>query len=232
MNSLFCLFTLSAVVGLLCSPAPSHAQDEPESVPRAFQGQDDSVYPEFPAPAADAPTARLRMVFDLVSGAQELSVQPLQPFEVYVVAHDVQIAVRGWEAALVIDPRIRVLERDIPAEVNMGKGNEVFAALKPSDCLSGNPVVLARLQLMAMEEGLTDLVLGLAPYSRPSTPTVPTDMEGPMPVYLTCIPEVDIRPFDFCHTCAVVNPVSVRPERDEKAQDPVRELLKPQRSRG
>lgn len=231
MGSLISLLTLSTIFSLLAvAPTSAPAQDEP--APRAFQGQDDTVYPEFPAPVADAPPARLRMVFDLVSGVQELSVQPLEPFEVFVVAHDVQIAVRGWEATLVIDPRIRVLERDIPAEVNMGKGNEVFAALKPSDCLSGNPVVLARLQLMVMEEGLDDLVLGLGPYSRPSTPTAPTDLEGPMPVYLTCIPEVDIRPFDFCRTCAVVNPVSVRPERDETAQDPVRELLKPQRARG
>lgn len=232
MNSLFSRFTLSTLVTLLCFPATTHAQDDTEPVPRAFQGQDDNVYPEFPAPAADAPPARLRMVFDLVSGVQELSVQPLQPFEVYVVAHDVQIAVRGWEATLVIDPRIRVLERDIPAELDLGKGNEVFCVLKPRDCLSGNPIVLARLKLMVMEEGLTDLVLGLGPYSRPSAPTVPSEIEGPMPVYLTCIPEVDIRPFDFCRTCAVVNPVSVRPERDATPKDPVHELLKPRRARG
>ena len=222
------LLGLAALV--LFFSSDSIAQDD--SPPRAFQGQDDSVYPVFPAPAPDAPTARLRMVFDLVSGAQELSVEPLQPFDVYVVAHDVQIAVRGWEATLVIDPRLQVIERDVPAEFDMGQGNEVSAALKPRDCLSGNPVVLARLRLMLLEDGHTDLVLGLAPVARPSEPTVASDLEGPTPMYLTCVPETDLRPFDYCRSCAVVNPVGVRPERDESPKDRLREVLAPVRGRG
>lgn len=222
------------VIVLLLGTVATHAaaQEAPEDRKRAFQGQDDNVFPEFPDPAPDAPTARLRMVFDLVSGAQELSVEPLQPFEVLVVAYDAQIPIRAWEATLVIDPRLRVLERDIPANVNVGQGDEVSAAVKPRDCFTDNPAVLARLKLMVMEEGLTDLVLGLGPVARPSIPTVPTDLEGPTPVYLTCIPELDMRPFDYCKTCAVVNPVSVRPEVDAKPDDPLRGILAPVRGRG
>lgn len=228
----FC-FSVCALGAVLLAPRVAAQTDSLEiEYPPAFQGQLDNVFPEFPDPAPDAPTARLRLVFDLVSGAQELAVEAKQPFDVYIVAHDVQIAVLAWEASLIIDPRLHVLEREIVSALEIGQRNEVIATLKPRDCLSGTPIILGRLKLMFLEEGLTDLTLGLGPIARPSIPTVPTDIEGPMPVYQTCRPGGDLRPFDFCRTCVVVNPRNVRPELDQTRPQPLRDLLEPIRGRG
>jgi hypothetical protein len=228
-----CTFALSLAACALASTFAIAAEPDSSEVeyPPAFQGQPENEYREYPDPEPGAPEARLRVVFDLVSGSQELAVEPGQPFDVYVVAHDVQIALRAWEATLVIDPRLSVLERKIPAEINVGQGNEVIAALKPRDCLSGTPIVLASLKLVILDEGLTDLVIGLGPIASPSIPSVPTEIEGPMPVYLTCRPGADLRPFDFCKICAVVNPRNVRPERDVPRPEPLRDLLEPIRGR-
>ena len=206
--------------------APSRAEDPP----RAFQGQDDTVYPEFADAPADAPTARLRIVFDLVSRSQEIAAEPNVPFDAYVLAHDVQIALRGWEAKLLIDERLTVLSKQLLADVNVGQGDEVFAALKPRNCESGETIVLAELKLM-LTEPATDLTLGLAPTDRPSQPTVASDVEGPTPVYLVCRPETDVRPFDYCSTCAVVNPRRLAPERDATTKPAATDLFKLDRGR-
>lgn len=206
--------------------APAWAEDPP----RAFQGQDDTVFPEFPDAPADAPTARLRIVFDTVSRAQEIAAQPNVPFDAYVVAHDVQIALRGWEATLLIDERLTVISQELTADVNVGQSPEIFAALKPKNCKSGETIVLAHLRLL-LREPATDVTLGLAPTSRPSAVTVETDLEGPTPVYLVCRPEADVRPFDHCTTCAVVNPEQVHPERDETTKPTAADLFELNRGR-
>lgn len=201
-----------------------------EDPPRAFQGLDDSVFPEYPDAPPDAPTARLRIVFDPVSRSQEIAAEPKVPFEAYVVAYDVQIALRGWEAKLLLDERLTVLETDILADVNVGQGREVYAALKPQNCETGEEIVVARMRLM-LTEPATDVTLGLAPTGRPSEPTVASDVEGPTPVYLVCRPEPDVRPFDSCEVCAVVNPRQVRPEPDVESKPSAADLFGIERGR-
>lgn len=208
-------------------PAAGAAGDEPE---HATDIDDATVYPEFPDAPADAPMARLRLVFDLVSGDQVLRAEPNHPFEVYVVAHDVQVALRAWEARLVLDPRLLLLNKDIDAELDLGKGPEVRAALKPRDCKSGTPLVLGHFTLMYTEVGAEDMVLGLAPADPASRPTGAAEGDPPTPVYLVCRPGKDLRPFDACEVCAVVNPATVEPERDAPAS-PLDAVLRPVKGR-
>jgi len=212
---------------LLVLLAPVARAEDP---PRAFQGQDDTIYPEFPDADPDAPIARLRIVFDQVSQTQEIAAEPNVPFEAYVLAHDVQIALAGWETKLLIDERLTVLNRELVAEINVGKGNEVYAAVKPKDCKSGKTILLAKLTLM-LTEPATDVTLGLAPASKPTATTAKSPFDGPTPVYLVCRKEPDVRPFDYCTTCAVVNPRSVEPERDADAKPSATDLFKLDRGR-
>jgi len=204
-------------VSLEASPNEAGIEDPP----RALDVDDDTVYPEFPDAPPDAPEARLRVYFDLASREQMLSVPVNQPFEFYVVAHDVQIALRGWEARVIVDSRIKVLEREVEG-LNVGKGDEFLVGLKPKNCKSGETFVLARYRCLLTEEGLQDLVIGLSPTGRSS-------FDPPRTGYLVCRPGADLRAFDHCDTCAVVNPVNVRPPSDE--DDPLQELLKPLRGR-
>lgn len=214
---------LSAIVG---SATSVRAEDPP----RAFQGIDNTVFPEYPDAPPDAPTARLRIVFDPVSRSQEIAVEPNVPFEAYIVAYDVQIALRGWEAKLLIDERLTVLETEILADVNVGQGPEVYAALKPQNCESGEEIVVGRMRLM-LTEPATDLTLGLAPTSKPSATTAPSEFDGPTPVYLVCRPEADVRPFASCEICAVVNPRQVEPEPDVETKPSAADLFGIERSR-
>ena len=214
---------LSLVVAfaLIVVAAAARAEDPP---PRAFQGQDNTIFPEYPDAPPDAPTARLRMVVDVVSRDQEIAVEPNEPFDVYIVAYDVQIALRGWEARLVIDDRLTVLETEILADVNVGQGKEIYAAVKPQNCEAGDEIVVGRMKLM-LAEPATDVVLGLAPTNRPSEPTVETDVEGPTPVYLVCRPEADVRPFEYCEVCVVVNPRQIEPEPNVDAKPSATDLF-------
>jgi hypothetical protein len=220
--------TILTFVLLLWAVVPATAQDrsDEEDPPRAFQGLDTSEFPEYPDAPPGAPDARLRIVFDLVSRGQEIAAEPNQPFDVYLIAHDVQVALRGWEARVQIDERLTVVESQILADVNVGQWPEVYAAVKPEDCQSGETIVLAQMKMM-LTEPATDVVLGLAPTSRPSAPTVETDLEPPTPVYLVCRPGKDVRPFDYCETCAVVNPREVEPERDEDSRPDAESLFDP-----
>jgi len=145
---------------------------------------------------------------------------------VYVIAHDVQVALRGWEARLQIDERLTVVESQLLAEVNVGQWPDVYAAVKPADCQAGATIVLAQMKMM-LTESATDVVLGLAPASRSSAPTVETELEPPTPVYLVCRPGKDIRPFDYCETCAVVNPLEIEAERDDDAASDASSLFDP-----
>lgn len=216
---------LIAVIASLCAPV-ARAQE----VPRATEVQDDSVYPEFADSAEDAPTARLRLVLDLVSGATAMPVAANVPFEVHVVAHDVQVALRGWEARLVHDPRLVFLDKKLDADIDIGKGTEVRAAYKPRNCKTGTPIVLGTFRFMLTEEGAQDLVLGLAPADPASVPSVETEVDLPAPIYLVCRPGADLRPFDACETCVVINPAQIAPESDAPPS-PLDSILAPVKGR-
>ncbi len=215
-----------ALILLLALPATAQETGADEDPPRAFQGQESTRFPDYPDAPPGAPDARLRIVFDLVSRDQEIAAEPNEPFDVYVIAHDVQVALRGWEARLQIDERLTVVESQLLAEVNVGQWPDVYAAVKPADCQAGATIVLAQMKMM-LTESATDVVLGLAPASRPSAPTVETELEPPTPVYLVCRPGKDIRPFDYCETCAVVNPLEIEAERDDDAASDASSLFDP-----
>jgi hypothetical protein len=218
------LLAESLALVLALAPLPTGAtepdQDEQEP-PRALDVDDDTVFPEFPDAPPDAPEARLRIYFDLASREQMLAPDVHEPFVFHVVAHDVQIALRGWEARVVVDPRIKVLERDVEG-LNVGRGDEFLVGLKPKNCKSGETMILATYRCMLAEEGLQDLVIGLAPTQRSS-------FDPPRAGYLVCRPGADLRTFDHCDTCAVVNPVQVRPSAED--QGPLQDLLEPLRGR-
>ncbi len=184
----------------------SQEGDHEPAYPPALEVRDDTIYPEFPDSPPDAPTPRLRIVFDLVSGATERHVEPEEPFEFFVVAHDVQVALRAWEAKIVLDPRILVVERVFDG-MNVGRDDEIVTALKPQDCKWGTPITLVRFKAILPPGESNDLVLGLAPIDKSS-------FDPPSPGYLVCRPEPDLRAFDACDTCAVINPQHVRPPSD------------------
>lgn len=216
------LFLLASTLGTAAAVTePDPAEGEDGEYPEALEVRDDTVYPEFPDAPADAPEARLRVVFDLVSMSTEIHAEARTPFDFYVVAHDVQVALRAWEAHVVVDPRLLVIEREFDG-LNVGRDNEIITALKPRNCKVGTPITLARFRAMVPEEGLTDLVIGLGPIGRSS-------FDPPTPGYLICRPGSDLRTFAACDTCAVVNPASVRPETDEES--PLSDILQPIRGR-
>ena len=64
-----------------------------------------------------------------MSYSTEMYVEPQQPFDFYVVAHDVQVALMAWEARIVVDPRLLVIERDFEG-LNVGREDEIITALK------------------------------------------------------------------------------------------------------
>ena len=206
---------------ILASGVP--AQESKDEGPQ-LDIKDPTVYPEFPDAPEDAPTARLRVVFDQVSRSTALSVEPHVPFDFWILAHDVQIALRAWEGRLVTDPRLIILERDVEG-LNLGRGDEMRSAFKPVECKSGPSIVLARFRAMVTEPGLTDLVIGLGPVQTRAS------LDPPVACYLICRPGKDLRPFDTCETCAVVNPVAVQPEVDAQDESPLRDILAPVRGR-
>lgn len=190
-----------------------------EGFPEALEVFDNSEYPEYKDSPPDAPTARLRIVFDPISEETAKHVKAREPFEFFIVAYDVQVALRAWEAALVVDPRILIIDRQLDG-LNVGKGAEIATALIPKNCKSGSPLTLARYKAMLPKEGMNDLVLGLAPLKKSS-------FDPPSPGYLICRPGADLRVFDACDTCAVINPVSVKvPKESTTPLDAVLEPVK------
>jgi hypothetical protein len=216
-----CVLTVFGMSHPLSAQEPEAADSTQQEYPEALEVDDNSVYPEYPDAAPDAPTARLRLVFDPISGETAKHVRPLEPFEFFIVAHDVQVALRGWEARVVLDPRLLLLEKEFGG-LNVGQGTEIVTALKPNECKSGTPITLARFKAMLREDGLNDLVLGLAPVTKSS-------FDPPSPGYLVCRPESVLRAFDACDTCAVVNPMRVKPESDSTS--PIDAILEPIRGR-
>lgn len=184
---------------------PGLAQEAEPDPPRAYDFDTSHEYPEFPPQPADLPRERMEIVFDLVGRSRTLAVEPRIPFEFYVLAHHSRVAVRGWEASVEVDPRITVLEREVAGLDVMPAPDDYMIGIKPADCLFGDTIVLVKYTAILMEDGLTDLTLGLAPISRSS-------FEPPSPGYLVCTPDHDLRDYDSCGLCAVVNPVRLKPE--------------------
>jgi len=214
------LLSVGLVLALTVGSGPARAQ-EAEDPPRAFDFDDSHEYPEFPEPPADLPRERMEIVFDLVSRSRTLAVEPHVPFEFLVVAHHSRVAVRGWEASVQIDPRITVVGREVQGLDVMPAPDDYMIGIKPADCLYGDTIVLVKYTAMVVEPGLTDLTLGLAPISRSS-------FEPPSPGYLVCTPDHDLRDYEWCELCAVVNPVQKRPEGEERPSflDPVKGKLR------
>jgi hypothetical protein len=199
------------------------AGDPPEKTyPRASDIEDPAAYPEFDDAPEGAPTASLSIVFDPISEERAKHVASGETFDFYVVAHDVQVALRAWEARIVVDPRIVVTDRQLDG-LNLGKGNEIITALKPKNCKEGTPITLAHFRAMLRDPDASDAVLGLAPISKSS-------FDPPSPGYLICRPGSDLRVFDACDTCAVVNPVKVTPPAADRPEQ-LDSLLKPIRGR-
>jgi hypothetical protein len=216
-----CVLFVFGMPHTLSAQEAESADSLQQEYPEALEVDDNTVFPEYPDASPDAPTARLRIVFDPISGEKAKHIRPLEPFEFFIVAHDVQVALRGWEAKLILDPRLLLLEREFDG-LNVGQGTEIVTALTPKECKSGTPVTLARFKAMLREDGLNDLVLGLAPVTKSS-------FDPPSPGYLVCRPGSDLRAFDACDTCAVVNPLKVKPESDSTS--PLDAILEPIRGR-
>lgn len=201
---------LLTLLVLLAGPAVAQdsSGDEPEP---AFQGTE-IVWPEFGDAPDDAPTARIGFVFDPVQRTREASITVGEPVEVLLVAWGVQVALHAWEANVRIDPRLTVIERDLEADLHLDlQDGDLLAMLEPENCNPSREIVLARYQLLLMEEGAEDLVLGLGPIAKPTELTVETDAPRPSPAYQVCRKDKDIRPFLYDEVSAVLNPVNVHP---------------------
>lgn len=202
-------FSLSLITVLLfgcLAPSVARGQDEP-----AFEGQQ-VIWPEFEDPAPGAPEARIGFAFDLVSRSREAAISVGEPLEVLLVAWDIQVALHAWEARLLFDERLTVVSTEYISDLHMEKDGDIRAMLKPERCNPSPEIVLARFEVLLLEEGATDLVLGIGPASIPSQVTDPTDAPVPCPVYQICRPGQGVRPFLFSEVSAVLNPAEVHPD--------------------
>lgn len=201
----------SAMLLLVFGVGVVAAQEPPaEERPEILDIDDGTEYPEVPAPAEDLPPARMEICFDLVSRARTLGVEANEPFTIYVLAHNSRWGVRGWEAKLKFDARIKILDAEFEG-INAGQGADWFVGIVPAKCFLGSTAILARFEAVVVDPDATDLVLALAPTDRSS-------FDPPSPGYLVCKPTNELFPYVACDTCAVVNPLKVQPDADE---DPV-----------
>ena len=179
-------------------------------------------WPDYPDPPEDAPDPSVAVYFDLASRSTELHAEPREVFDIYVVAHDVPIALRAWELMVDIDPRISIVSTESKGH-NFGQDNNWHVGLKPPGCLSGETIVLIHHKAVILEEGLEDLIIQLGPVFKSS-------FDPRAPGFLICRPEIDMRPFaSWCDTCAVVNPLEIRVTTEEDQTPP--SVLEPARER-
>jgi hypothetical protein len=155
-----------------------------------------------PAPA-QGPPPTLDIVFDTVSDERAISAELNVPFEFSVVARHAQGGIAGWEAHVIVDKRLAVLERKVPG-LNMAPGEDNWQVGLGENCQEGDEVVLARYKAIMWVEGATDMVLGLSAIPRSS-------FNPASPGYLTCLRQGDIRTMSAADTLAVVNPLRVKP---------------------
>ena len=211
---------VAGAVGLV-APRTPHAQapaasDEP---PEVLDIDDPTIYPEVAGPAEDRPPAEMFFCFDLVQRQREIAVEPNTPFDIYLLATNSRWGVRGWEAKLVIDPRIKILEADYEG-VNVGQENNWFVGILPRKCKLGDTAQLARFSAMVIDPDARDLVLGIAPTDRSS-------YDPPAPGYLVCKPTSQLLTYAASDTSAVVNPVAI----DLQGEDTPRGLFEPARGK-
>jgi len=210
---------------LICSLALSVAAvagalaQEPTQPPKRPAIYDTYDFPQYPDPDPYGPPATMAIYFDLVRRTRSCHVEPNTPFQFFVVAHDSQVAVRGWEAKIVIDPRIKIISKKFTG-FNVGQGDNWFVGLRPEECLAGQTVVLVEFTAMVVEDSLSDLVLGLGPTDRSS-------FNPPSPGYLLCRPDDQLLTYAACDTCAVVNPVHIQLHDKSMIQD----ILEPAKGR-
>lgn len=171
-----------------------------------------------PAPAPAQPPAdegpSLHVYFDRTQRTREQAAEVGQPVAFTVVARGAHEGVRGFEFSLELDPRLRLVDRE-HAGINVAQGDGFLVGIPPEECLRGPELELLRGQLVLVEEGATDLVIGLSAYGQSS-------FDPPSPGYLFCA-EDELRAFSWPDTAAVLNPATVR--LPAGAPDAVRGLL-------
>jgi len=192
---------------ILFLASPTLAGDDPAPAPKSPEGG----WPEFEDAAADAPTARIGFVFDPVSRSREASITVGEPVEVLLMAWDIQVALKVWEARLEFDPRLTVAATEYICDLHMEDEGDIRAMLKSKNCKSSAEIILARFTLILLEDA-SDLVLRIGPAKLPTVVTAETDAPTPAPVYQICRQEKDVRPFLFAPINAVLNPASVHPD--------------------
>lgn len=150
-----------------------------------------------------APPPSLDIVFDTVSDERAISAELNVPFEFSVVARHADGGIAGWEAHVIVDKRLAVLERKVEG-LNMAPGEDNWQVGLGETCHEGDEIVLARYKAIMWVKDATDMVLGLTAIPRSS-------FNPASPGYLTCVRQGDIRPLSTSDTLAVVNPLKVKP---------------------
>ena len=209
-----------ALVLMLSTIGPVMAQ-EPSQGEQSTDFDREIEWPEFPDPAEDAPVARIAVYFDPVGRSRMLSPEPNEPFEFYLVAHDPHVAVLAWEVSLQIDEGVTIIEEDLLGGMNLGGDGLYRVGLLPENCHAGAQVELARFRAIVTDPSATDVVIRLGPVQGPSL------SDPPRPAYATCRENAELRPFLWDEIAAVVNPVDVRIESEDRSDD----LFAPQRGR-
>lgn len=176
-------------------------------------------YPEYPEPDPNAPIGRLGLYFDEAGLQRNLEVEPFQPFDIFLVVHQSPFPVRGWEAKLLVDERVKIIESHVEG-INVGNAPSYVVAVAPDQCYEGETVVLARFKGMLIEPDLHDLVLGV-------TAAEPSGFEPPAPGFLTCRMPAEMERYLGCEDCAVINPVERRLPEAKKLEG----LLEPVKGR-
>jgi hypothetical protein len=150
--------------------------------------------------AAAKPAASMAIIFDLVSKDRSLSVEPNTPFEFYVVARNAEGGLTGWEARVLLDKRIAVLERKADG-LNVASEDSWRVGLG-EDCKHGDEIILAKYKAIVWVKDATDVTIGLGAIDHGS-------WDPPSTGYLTCMRAGDIRPMAAPQIAAVINPEKI-----------------------
>jgi hypothetical protein len=169
-------------------------------------------------PPAPGPPPTLGVYFN-PAGTQRITNASLAvPFEFYVVAHNANGGILGYEFTVDLPMEMSVIDRTYypPAGVNVGSLDNWIVGT--GECLPGSgPVVLVRytVQLNTVNQ---DIVVGLLP-------AVPTSFPPGSPGYVTCLLSGDLHPFQCWETGvggeAIVNPFTLTPSSCPASTPPV-----------
>ena len=199
----------------LLLPGVAAAQFDDEGHATDFDGE--LRWPKVPDPPEGAPDASVAVYFDLVNRTRSIHAEPHKPFNFYLVAHNPHMGILSWELKLDIPAEINVVGQEIEG-VHIGNPGEYIVSTRPEQCQFGDQVILAKFTGMVLEAGLSDLAIRVGPIAQSSL------TDPPAPCYVICRPEKEIRPFDYEELPAVVNPVKLRIEDEDKP-----DFLKPVR---